>query len=111
MPYERRTEARLLIRVPVYLVSGNRDRAAEQVITENVSTHGACVICTHSVRSGERHAISSMSLERHLGARVVYCQARSDKTYCVGLAFDQCLANWWDFGMELESAAGATPQD
>ena len=103
MPCDRRVEPRLSVRVPVYLVSVNGDRAAEQLITENVSAHGACVICTHSVKPGERQAVSSMSLERRLDARVVYCQARSDRTFCVGLELDQRVANWWDFGMAANS--------
>ena len=82
----------------------------EQVTTENVSTRGVCLVCRQNIKPGERHAISSMSLGRRLGARVVHCQARSDKTFSVGMELDQPLANWWDFGLVLEPAAEPHPR-
>lgn len=101
VPPERRIDARISMSVPVYLVSSTRDHPAEQVVTENVSAGGACVICYQQFEPGERHALSPLSLNMQLDGRVVYCRPLSNKRFCVGLAFERCFAHWWESRSEL----------
>lgn len=105
MQSDRRTEPRVFIAVPVYLVSGTGDRAAEQVVTQNVSSGGARIVCRQRLHFGERPAISSMSLGFQLSARVVYCQPRSDRTFDVGLQFERREESWWASRIEAESTS------
>lgn len=104
MPSDRRIDPRLSVGVPVYLVSASRERPAEQAVTENVSAGGACVICRHRLQRGERQAVSPLSLDVQLPGRVVYCRPLSNKSFCVGLAFERRFAHWWDSRTEAASA-------
>lgn len=100
-PSERRIDARISMAVPVYMVSSTRDHPAEQVVTENVSAGGACVICYQRLETGERHALSPLALNMQMDGRVVYCRPLADKRFCVGLAFERCFAHWWESRPEL----------
>jgi PilZ domain len=105
MQSDRRTEPRIAVAVPAYLVSGTGDRAAERVVTENVSSGGARIVCRQRLHFGERPAISSISLGFQLSARVVYCQPRSDRTFDVGLQFERREESWWASHAKTESTS------
>lgn len=110
VPSERRIDPRISFAVPVYLVSASRDHPAEQVVTENVSAGGACVICAERLELGERQALSPLSLNMQLAARVVYCRPRSDKHFSVGLAFERCIAHWWEPHSEFSQPRKRNPK-
>jgi PilZ domain len=80
----------------VYLISLKDPRAAERVLTENVSSHGARVITKQRCQPGEQQQITPLSGEFQLLARVVYCQPLPHKGFCVGLEFRECSVNWGD---------------
>lgn len=96
MVLDGRIEKRNPLAIPLYLVSASGPVAAELVLTENVSTHGVCAVTKRRWQPGEIQRISSLSGKFHLPARVVYCHPRADNSYCVGLEFGACSANWWD---------------
>ena len=73
--YHMRLVGRIEKRVPravsVYLISLKDPRAAEHVLTENVSSNGARVITKQRCQPGEQHQITSLSGEFRLSARVI----------------------------------------
>jgi hypothetical protein len=80
--------------VPLYLVSLTDPRAAEPVLTENVSSHGARVITKQRWQPGEQPRITPLSGEFYLSAHVVYCKPLPPKGFCVGLVFPERSVNW-----------------
>ena len=96
MHLDGRLEKRISLAVPVYLVSLKEPRAAEQVLTENVSSRGARVVTNRRWQAGEQQRITPLSGEFQLQARVVYCRPLSNRAFCVGLEFHKCSVAWWD---------------
>lgn len=88
-----RIEVRQPLTMPVHLVGGN---AADLVLTENVSAHGARVVAKQPWQLGEHSWINSISGEFHLPARVVYCQPHRNNGYCIGLRIQDSYASWWE---------------
>jgi hypothetical protein len=93
MSLEGRIETRLPLTIPIHLVS---TRAANEALTENVSSRGARVVTKRRCLPSEHQWITSMSGKLNLQARVVYCQPVSQDTFHVGLELQDCCANWWD---------------
>jgi hypothetical protein len=104
MALDGRIEKRIPVRVSISLACTGETYAAEQVVTENVSPHGARVITKQRLRPGELHSISPLSLEFQLPVRVVYCQQCSNANFCVGLKLGRRIANWWDLPMDRRMA-------
>jgi hypothetical protein len=102
MPLEGRIEKRIPMTVAVYPVNLKEPRAAERVLTENVSPHGARVATKRPWQPGERQWISPLSGQFQLAAQVVYCQPIPNEGFCVGLDFRAHSFNWQD---ELVSTA------
>jgi hypothetical protein len=100
MALDGRIEKRIPVEVPMYLAGANEAHPTEQVVTENVSPRGARVRTKQPLRPGDQHSISSSSLEFHLPVRVVYCQRRSNRNFCVGLELGRRVANWWKLRMD-----------
>lgn len=96
MRLDGRIEKRVPMAVSVYLISLAEPRAAERVLTENVSAHGARVITKRRWQPGEQQRITPLSGDFHLSAWVVYCQQLPHESFCVGLEFRECSVNWGD---------------
>ncbi len=60
MHLDGRIEKRVPMAVPLYLVSLTDPRAAERVLTENVSSHGARVITKQRWQPGEQQRITPL---------------------------------------------------
>jgi hypothetical protein len=91
-----RTEERIPAAIPVYLICLNEPGAAERVLTENVSSHGARVIAKRRWPPREHHWITTLCNKTVLPARVVYCLPRPNGNFCVGLEFGEFSPGWMD---------------
>jgi PilZ domain-containing protein len=87
MPLGGRTEKRIPLTVPVYLVSTKELRVVEKALTENVSPHGARVATKQHWQPGEQTRLSRLTGDHQLSGRVVYCQRLTRGRFCVGLEF------------------------
>ena len=94
MPLGGRTEKRIPLAVPVYLVSTKELRVVEKAMTENVSPHGARVVTKQPWESGEQPRLSRRIGDFQLSAQVVYCQPLTDGNFCVGLEFRSDSMAW-----------------
>ena len=87
-------------RVPIAIIvqfaplEGKCLDAAELTYTNDVSSHGACVISKRSWKIGEMAEVSSLEDERALRGRVIHCEKRSDERYAVGLVFLGDQVTW-----------------
>ena len=96
MTVDGRTEARLLIVMPIYLIDGRRTaQPPELALTENVSANGVRVVSKWKRKPGERERFTLLAGEDALTAQVVYCQQTPQNSYCIGLRLRQPCAGWW----------------
>jgi hypothetical protein len=91
-----RIEKRLSMSVPVYLTAMTEPRSRERTTTENVSSHGARAISKRSWRSGEEALIAPLAGESPQVGRVVYCEARKEGRFWVGVEFPDRSVKWED---------------
>jgi len=94
MPLGGRTEKRIPLAVPVYLVSTKELRAVEKVTTENVSPHGARAVTSRPWEPGEQPRLSRRIGDYQLSAQVVYCHPLTGGSFCVGLEFRSDSMAW-----------------
>lgn len=94
MRLDGRTEKRVAMAIAVSLAVGEKPQLAELAMTVNVSPHGARVITKHRWHPGERPRIASNSGKFQAQAKVVYCEALIDDTFCVGLKFQSVFMDW-----------------
>jgi len=94
MPLGGRTEKRILLAVPVYLVSTKELRVVEKVTTENVSPHGARAVTSQPWEPGEQPQLSRRIGDYQLSAQVVYCQPLAGGNFRVGLEFRSDSMAW-----------------
>ena len=94
MPLGGRTEKRIPLAVPVYLVSTKELRVVEKVTTENVSPHGARAVTSQPWQPGEQPRLSRRIGDYQLSAQVVYCQPLTDGSFRVGLEFRSDSMAW-----------------
>src|SRR5260370_14651852 len=85
--FDGRIEKRLFRSVPVYLTAMTEPHRRERTTTENVSPHGARTISGRAWRSGEEALIAPLTGEFPQIGRVVYCEARREGRFCVGVEF------------------------
>jgi hypothetical protein len=96
MTLDGRTEARLPIAMPIYLIDRRRTaQPPELALTENVSSNGLRVLSKWQRKPGEQERFTLLSGEDALIARVVYCQPTSTNSYRIGLRLRQPCAGWW----------------
>jgi hypothetical protein len=94
MHFDGRFEKRDLIELPMYIESLNERRVAEKTVAADISAHGAQVATQWRWQAGEQVLVVPSSGELELSARVVYCRARADGTFCVGLHFRGHAIDW-----------------
>jgi hypothetical protein len=96
MTLDGRTEARLQIAMPIYLIDRRRTaQPPELALTENVSSNGVRVVSKWLRKPGEQERFTLLSGERALAAQVVYCHQTPNNSYCIGLRLRQPCAGWW----------------
>ena len=89
-----RVEKRQSISVPVYLTTMTGPHSSERSTTENISPHGARAISNRAWRPGEEALIAPhMSAFPRVG-RVIYCEARTEGFFCVGIEFRDRAVKW-----------------
>lgn len=89
-------EKRLPIAMVVNLASAH-DRAAngaELTYTNNVSSHGACVVSNRAWQSGEIAEVTSFSDQAAIFGKVVYCRRHGNDQYAIGLNFQSNAVLW-----------------
>jgi hypothetical protein len=93
---EGRMEKRLPIAIVVYLAHAQdqSSNGAELTYTDNISSHGACVISSRTWDLGEVVEVTSLKDQMALRGKVVHCEKRSDDHYAVGLAFNGNQVTW-----------------
>jgi hypothetical protein len=93
---EGRMEKRLPIAIVVYLAQAQNQsiKEPELAYTDNISTHGACVISSRTWKLGEVVEVSSLKDQMALCGKVVHCEKRNDDRYAVGLAFNGFQVTW-----------------
>jgi hypothetical protein len=94
MRLDGRIEKRIPMAIPVYLLSLKKPYAAERVLTENVSSHGARVVTKRRSQPGEDQWITPLSGQFQLLAQVIYCRPLVNGDFCVGLDFRGHPVNW-----------------
>jgi hypothetical protein len=99
--FDGRIEKRLSMSVPVYLTAVTEPHSRERTTTENVSSRGARVISKGSWRSGEEALIAPLTGESPQVGRVVYCEARTEGRFCVGVEFPDRQLKWGDYARTL----------
>jgi hypothetical protein len=89
-------EKRLPIAVVVHLacVQDHPVKTAELTTTENVSSHGACVISERAWQPGESAEVTSFKEQVALRGKVVHCRKCSNDQYAVGLTFQGSEVTW-----------------
>jgi hypothetical protein len=94
MRFDGRIEKRDPIKVPLYIETLAERRAAEKTVAADVSSHGAQVVTNRPWKPGERILVVPLSGEFELSARVVYCRALANGSFCVGLQFGGQPVDW-----------------
>lgn len=89
-------EKRLPIAMVVNLASTRAQEAdgAELTYTDNVSSHGACVVSNRAWQPGEIAEVTSFSDETAMRGKVVYCRRHGDVQYAIGLSFQNYPVVW-----------------
>ena len=94
MHFDGRIEKRNPMAVPVYIEPLAERRAAERTVAADVSGHGAQVVTRHPLHPGEQILVVPLNGEFELSARVVYCRALANGSFCVGLQFGGRPVDW-----------------
>jgi len=69
-------EKRLPIAMIVNLARAQNRNGTELTYTDNVSRHGACIVCNHPWQPGELAEITSMFDQIAMRGKVVHCRKR-----------------------------------
>jgi PilZ domain-containing protein len=91
-----RLEKRLPIAVVVRLMHAQDQPVdgAELTYTDNVSAHGARVVSSRPLQTGEVVQVTPLKDEITIRGKVVYCQKLPDDRYCIGLNFQVGSVTW-----------------
>jgi hypothetical protein len=82
------------MQIPIYIASLEEPRAREQTVTENVSPHGCRVLTKRKWLPGERPLVTLQTGEFPQYAQVIYCDARPNGGFCVGIEFSGLPFEW-----------------
>jgi hypothetical protein len=99
MGLDGRTEKRIMKAVPVSLAVAEELPIAEQVLTVNVSRHGARLNTKRKWKPGERPRVAKGRSQAPIEAKVVYCEPLAEGRFCVGL---EIRPGHMDWGAESE---------
>lgn len=80
----------------------------ELTYTDNVSSHGACVVSNRQWQPGETAEVTSFSDQIAIRGKVVYCRRRGSEQYAIGLNFQNCPVVWSTY-LRYEGRAQETP--
>jgi len=92
--FEGRMEKRLPIALIVQLgpaQDGPSLPRLELTFTDNVSSHGACVVSSRSWEPGDLADVTSVKDQVTLRGKVKHCQKHTDSRYRVGLHFEHAI--------------------
>ncbi|HEY6387396.1 MAG TPA: PilZ domain-containing protein [Candidatus Acidoferrum sp.] len=89
-----RNEKRVMMAVPICLVTTGRLIIADQAMTVNVSPHGARVVTTRRWRPKEQPRLALSSGEIRTQAKIVYSEPLADGHFCIGLKFLSAIMDW-----------------
>jgi len=94
--FSGRMEKRIPIAIVVRLANGQDQSAseAELTYTDNVSAHGARVVCSRPWQIGQVAQVTSLKDEITLSGKVVYCHKLQDHRYLIGLNFQGRRVTW-----------------
>ncbi len=89
-------EKRLPIAVVVNLAAARAPRTdgAELTYTDNVSSHGACIVSNRQWQPGEIAEVTSFLDQIAMRGKVVYCRRHGNDQYAIGLNFQNCPLVW-----------------
>ena len=90
----RRVENRSPVHVTVDLSGLDVHNAAQQGITENVSSRGARVVTTKPWQPNEQLTVRSLLGSLRSRARVVYCQPLGKDSFAIGLQLFVSVGEW-----------------
>lgn len=94
MRLDGRNEKRVMMAIPVRLVTAGKLLVAEQAVTVNVSSQGARVITRRRWLPKEQPRLAFASGEFKAHAKVVYCEPLRDGRFCIGLKFMSAIIDW-----------------
>lgn len=66
----------------------------ELTYTDNVSSHGACVVSNREWQPGEIAEVTSFSEQTPMRGKVVYCRRHGNDQYAIGLNFQNGPVVW-----------------
>lgn len=66
----------------------------ELTYTDNVSSHGACVVSNREWQPGEIAEVTSFSDQATMRGKVVYCRRHGNDQYAIGLNFPNSAVVW-----------------
>ena len=91
-----RIEKRLPIVLVVQLARVQDEPAPgmELTFTDNISTHGACVVSIGPSEVGRPIEVTSVKDRVTRRGKVKHCQKRTDSRYSIGLRFDENAVAW-----------------
>ncbi len=84
----------IVIVVRLGRVQDSAKEVEEKTYTDNVSTHGACVISRHSWQPGEEAQVTSVKDGTAIRGSVVYCRKMENAGFRVGLNFQRQSVPW-----------------
>jgi hypothetical protein len=90
----RRSEDRVPIALRVDLCSLDIRHRAHEGVTENISSHGARVVCSKPWKPNDRLNLRSLLGDLRARARVVYCEPRETGSYVIGLQLLATTGKW-----------------
>ena len=93
-----RIEVRSRTRVHVELSSLGKPRVIEIAFTENLSTHGACIVTKGRWHANEPVSLESLQGDLRSQARVVYCELLQENEFAVGVELVSPVGTWKTWG-------------
>lgn len=91
-----RIEKRLPIVLVVQLVRVQDAPASglELTFTDNISTHGTCVVSSRPCKAGQLVEVTAVKDRFTRRGKVKHCQKRTDSRYSIGLRCDEDAFAW-----------------
>ena len=89
-----RNEIRSRTRVRVELSTLNKPLVIEIASTEDISTHGACIVTKARWQANEPVSLESLQGDLRSQARVVYCEPLQENEFAVGVELVEPVGTW-----------------
>ncbi|HLQ13408.1 MAG TPA: PilZ domain-containing protein [Steroidobacteraceae bacterium] len=82
-----RTEHRGGSNISATVSQPDKPEARDLVVIENISSHGARILCHRPLRVHDHLALAAALGDIRVSSEVVYCQELGERQYAVGLKF------------------------